>query len=322
MLNFLIEHPFSYHLAVLLSVVLLKIILSIFFIKEPLHFFKLFCTLLAKKVNNPKNSASQQKIAGFIGIVITLVPIVIILWLYEDFIEVTWLWQGFLLYLALGSFGLTRFSMKIAKAIIANNNVEAKKHLSPLVLRETNKLSELGISKTTIEMQLLQTIQQCFTVAFYFLLIGPLAALTFRLLLEMHYSWNTKQPNFIAFGKPIHTLIQLLQWLPVRLFVFILMLGTLGQNFKLFWQLIKGHFFTLNNNIALHGIALVLDKKLGGVAIYNGQKVRRPSFNNKAREPEPKDIINAVKRINQVLYFSLLVLLIANITFVVVGIKV
>ena len=322
MLNFLIEHPFSYQLTVLLSVVLLKIVLSIFFIKEPLHFFRLFCTLLAKKVNNPKNNTKQQKIAGFIGIIITIAPIIIILWLYEDFIEVTWLWQGFLLYLALGSFGLTRYSMKIAKALIANNNVEAKKHLSSLVLRETTKLSVLGISKTTIEMQLLQTIQQCFTVAFYYLLIGPLAALTFRLLLEIHYSWNTKQPNFIAFGKAIHTVLQILQWIPVRLFVFILMLGTLGQNFKLFWQLIKGHFFTFSNNIALHGIALVLDKKIGGVAMYNGHKIRRLSFNNKAREPEPKDIIDAVKRVNQVLYFSLLVLLLANITLVIINIKV
>jgi adenosylcobinamide-phosphate synthase len=322
MVDFLIEHPFTYNLTVLLSVVLLKIILSIFVIKEPLHLFKLFCTLLAKKVNNPNNSISQQKIAGLIGIITTVVPIVIILWLFEDFIEVTWLWQCFLLYLALGSFGITRLSMKIAKALIANQSYEAKQLISPLVLRETDKLSTLGLSKATIELQLLQSIQQCFVVSFYFLIAGPLGALTFRLLLEIHYSWNIKQLHFKAFGKHIDWIIKLLQWLPTRLFVFGLMLGTLGKNFILFWQLIKKHFFKLSNSIALYGLALAINKKLGGVVIYDNNKLRRLSFNDQAREPEPYDIINAVKRVNQVLYFYLSSLILGNFIFILVTIKI
>lgn len=322
MLNFLIEHPFINNVTILLCVVLLKIVLSIFFIKEPLLLFRFYCNLLAKKVNKPKNSQGQQKIAGIIGVLITLIPLVIIFWLFEDFVEVIWLWHALLLYLALGSFGLTRMSMKIAKALIANKTDEAKQMLQPLVLRETNKLSVLGISKTTIEMQLIQTIQQCFVVAFYFLLAGPLVALTYRLLLEMHYSWNIKKKGFTAFGKHINILIQLLQWLPTRIFVFILLLGTIGQNFVLFWQLIKRHYFALNNDIALYALALTLEKKLGGVVIYDNEKSRRENFNGKAKEPEPRDIIHAVKRVNQVLYFSLLILIFIALLFIILTIKI
>jgi len=320
--EFLMEHGFINNLSILLSVVLLKIILSIFLIKEPLHLFRFFCDQLAKKVNNPNNGQNQQKIAGIVGMFTTLIPLIIIFWLFEDFIEVTWLWHAFLLYLALGSFGLTRISMKISKALMVNKTYEAKQMLQPLVLRETDKLSTLGISKTTIEMQLLQTIQQCFAVSFYFLLIGPLAALAYRLMLEMHYSWNIKKKGFSSFGKHINSLIQLLQWLPTRLFVFILLLGTIGQNFILFWRLINKHYFSLNNHIALYALSLALEKKLGGVAIYNNEKTRRVNVNDKAREPEPQDIILATKRINQVLYFSLTTIVLTVLLYGIVTIKV
>jgi len=306
MTNFFLDHPFMTTLITLIVVVLVKIFLSIFFIKEPMHLFRFFCVLLAKKVNNANNTAKQQKIAGVLATLITVTPIIIMLWLFESFIEVTWLWHSFLLYFALGSFGLTRNSIKTAKALVAKKPYDAKQLIAPFTLRDTDKLSPLGITKTCIETQLLQTIQQCFSVVFFYLVAGPYAALSFRLLLEIHYSWNIKQQQYIAFGSMVNRVVQLLQWLPTRLFTFILMLGTLGQNFVLFWQLIKKHFFVLNNSIALYALALAIEKKLGGVAMYNQHKLRRTSFNNNALEPEPSDIIHATKRVNQVLYFSFL----------------
>ena len=320
--DFFIANPFIFNTVILLFVALLKVVLSIFFIKEPTYLIRVFCELLSNKVNKNSNSISQQKTSGFMGVITTLVPIVIILWLFEDFIEVTWLWHAFLLYLALGSFGLTRYSMKIAKALRSNKADEAKKILSPLVLRNTEQLSTLGLCKTTIEMQLIQTLQQCFTVAFYFIIGGPLAALTMRLLFEIHYSWNIKVEKFKVFGQYVNHIIQVLQWLPTRLYMLVFMLGTLGQSFIVFWKQIRPHFFKLNNNIALHGLALAINTKLGGVAMYNNQKLKRLSFNTNAQEPKPNDIIHATKRINQVLYFFLLSLIILSFILMVTTVKI
>jgi len=304
--DFLLELPFFTTLIIFMVVVLVKILFSLFFIKEPMHWFRFFCLQLANKVNNQNNSAQQQKIAGLMAALVTLSPLLIILWLFESFIEVNWLWQGFLLYFALGSFGLTKASIKIAKALIANSPDEAKRLISPLTLRNTDKLSSLGLTKASIEMQLLQTIQQCFTVAFLFFLGGAYAALTFRLLLEMHYSWNIKQRQYQAFGAFVNNIVQLLQWLPTRVFVLFLLLGTVGQHFILNFQKLNKDFFALDNAIAVHCIALVIGKKMGGVAMYNNEKLRRLSFNNNVLEPTPNDIIHVAKRVNQVLYFSLL----------------
>ncbi|NQZ80876.1 MAG: cobalamin biosynthesis protein [Colwellia sp.] len=308
--------PFTSSVFILLSVVLIKTILSRFIIHQPLQFFRFFCDRLADKVNKPNNSSNQQVIAGIIAILVTLLPLVIILWLFENFIEVPQIWHALIIYFALGSFGISQKSEKIAQALISNNNYQAKQILSPLVLRDTDKLSNLGLSKACIEMQLLHKLQQGFIVGCYYLIAGPLAAITFRLLLEMHYSWNTKAKNFQFFGRYINQMINLLQWLPARLFVVILLLSTVGQNFILFWHLLKTQFFRLNNNMVVYSLALALEKQLGGVAMYNGSKLRRQSFNEQARQPEAIDIIHASKRVNQALYFAILVIgLIAVLSF-------
>jgi adenosylcobinamide-phosphate synthase len=312
---------FTTSVFILLTVVLIKTILSRLVDHEPLQFFRFFCERLADKVNKPNNSSKQQVIAGVIAVLVTLLPLIIILWLFENFIEVPFLWHLMLMYLALGSFGLTQKSTSIAQALIANNNYQAKQILSPLVLRDTDKLSNLGLSKACIEMQLLNKLQQGFVVSCYFLIAGPLAALTFRLLLEMHYSWNTKLPHFEFFGRHLNKIISLLQWLPVRLFVFILLLATIGQNFILFWHLLKKQFFRLNNNIVIFCLALALEKQLGGVAMYKGTKLRRKNFNEQARQPEAVDIIHALKRTDQTLYFALLFLAFTAIISVFITIK-
>jgi adenosylcobinamide-phosphate synthase len=305
----------------LFSAIIVKATIAHFIKHEPLRFFRFYCDRLADKVNKSQNSAQQQKVAGAISIVITLVPLLIILWLFEDFISAAWLWHGLLLYFALGSFTLAKESKVIAQALVANQKYLAKKTLNPLVLRDTEQLSTLGMSKTSIEMQLLKTVQLYYAVCFYTLLAGPLAALSYRLLLEMHYSWNVKQQKFTHFGLTVSKAIAVLQWLPMRLFTFVLLFTTLGQNMVLFWRLIRGYFFQLNNHMALYCLGLSLEVKIGGVAMYQLIKFRRSSFNEQARQPEPKDIIHATNKVRQVLTFSAVIVITLAVSLFVIELK-
>ena len=45
-------------------------------------------------------------------------------------------------------------------------------------------------------------------------------------------------------------------------------------------------------------MALVLGCKLGGPAMYNGEKKQRPRFNDHGKQPEITDIIHASTRIS------------------------
>jgi len=300
---------FSYSVLLLIAILIIKSLISHFITHDPLRFFRFFrfyCHQLAKKVNKPKNSTKQQSVAGLIAAFITLVPIIIIIWLFEVFIEVAYLWQGLMLYIALGSLGLNDINKKLAQALVAKQTYLAKEILSPWVLRNTGNLSSLGLSKAAIEMQLLRTLQQMYVVSFIFLLAGPLSALAYRLLLEMHYCWNNKSPSFAYFGLYIQKIINLCQWLPVRLFSLLLLITTLGQNSLLFWRLSKKYIFQFNNSIAISLFALTLEVRLGGVAIYEKNKLRKESFNDLAKQPEPADIIHANKKLNKLMWISLL----------------
>ena len=301
---------FSYQLLILLTVIFAKAIISHFIHHEPLRFFQFYCQKLSDKVNNPQNSHSQQAIAGLVATIITLLPIAIILWAFESFVEVDFLWQSLLLYIAIGSFELAQKSKDIAQALAAKQNYLAKQILEPWVLRETDSLSNLGLSKASIEMLLLRTIQQGYTIAFIFIFFGPLMAILYRLLLEAHYCWNTKLLMHKHFGRYSNYLVNFMMWLPVRVFSLLLLFSSIGKNFTLFWHLSRKYFFQFNNNLALLALALNLEVKLGGVALYNDtknakEKLRRTRFNDLARQPQATDIIHAKRKIYAIIFISL-----------------
>lgn len=307
--------PFSYHVLILVVVIVLKSIASHFINHEPLRFFQFYCLQLSNKVNKSQNSTQQQTIAGLVALLVTLVPIAIILWLFADFVAVDYLWQGLLLYFALGSLNLAQINKSIAKALVANQSYLAKQTLKPWLLRETEQLSIVGLSKAAIEMQLLRSVQQVYVVSFVFIAFGPLAALCYRLILEMHYCWNGKLATFHRFGFYSQLFVQLIQWLPSRLMALLMLLSTIGRGSALFWRLTRGHFFALNNNfvIAVHAYSLAI--KLGGVAMYQQKKLRKVAFNDLAKQPEPQDIIKANSKINFALYSSIFFLILLAVSW-------
>ncbi len=301
--------PFSYHVLILSTVFAIKYLVDCFISTEPLAFFRFYCQQLSHKVNKASNSNQQQTIAGFVAIMVTLVPLVIILWLFADFVAVDILWQGLLLYLSLGCLTLAKINKTIAQAIVAKKAYLAKQTLQPWLLRTTAQLSAVGLSKASIEMQLLRSVQQVYMVGFIFMTFGSLAALSYRLLVEMHYCWNTKLPQFKHFGFYSQLVVQLIQWLPCRLMALLLLMSSLGKNNKLSWRLSRGHFFKLNNDFILAMLAFSLAVKLGGVAMYQEEKHRKTAFNDLAKQPEAQDIVKASRKINFAIYTSLFLLI-------------
>ncbi len=307
--------PFSYQALILIIVLPLKAVISHFVAHEPLGFFQHYCLLLSNKVNKSQNTTQQQTIAGLVALLVTLVPIAIILWLFADFVAVDYLWQGLLLYLALGPLNLTQINKSIAQAIVAKQSYLAKQTLQPLMLRETAQLSPVGLSKAAIEMHLLRSAQQIYVVSFLFIAFDPLAALSYRLILEMHYCWNCKLAKFKYFGSYSHLFVQLIQWFPIRLMALLMLFSSLGKGSILSWRLMRGYFFKLNNNFILGVHAFSLAVKLGGVAMYQQQKLRKVAFNDLAKQPEPQDIIKSSTKINLAIGSSMLLLIMAAIAW-------
>jgi adenosylcobinamide-phosphate synthase len=310
--NIVVNHG---NILLLLTILCLNFLLARVSNIQPLNFFVFYCQLLANKVNKLHNSHNQQKIAGFVAILITVPVIITILALFEMFIEVNWLWQGFLLFIALGNIGLSTQGKKIAQALVAKNNYQAKQMIQPLVLRECSQLSSMGLSKAFIEMHVIRHSQQLVTTSAIFLLFGPLVAFAYRLLLEMHYCWNIKCERFVYFGRSVNVLVNFLQWLPTRFFGVLLLFTSFNQHWLLFWRLSRQSFFKLNHDFLIHSFALINEIKLGGVAIYQGKKLRRTSFNDQAKQPEPSDIIHSSYRLRKTLIILLIITVFFNVFY-------
>ena len=284
--------PFHQQLLFLIIVLATRVALQRTIPHHPWAAFRFYCAALANKVNKPENSHGQQKVAGVISVLITFIPIWLIAWLFESLVAMPTLWQGFLLYLAVGSGDIFSVAKETAKAITAHDNYRAKQLLSHFVLRDTEQLSSLGLNKAAIEMQILKHLQLYVVPITLFLMFGPLVAFSYRLLQEMHFSWNVKQYRFQHFGTFANALSQAIQWLPNRIFLLFALILTMGHNCVLFWRLTMEHFFKANNDCVLGFFAPTHNIRLGGVAMYSGNKLRRKAFNDNGRQPEPKDIIH------------------------------
>ncbi|GHE93421.1 cobalamin biosynthesis protein CobD/CbiB [Thalassotalea profundi] len=300
---------------ILTTVVVTKSIIGHFSADNTMKYFNHYCQRLSDKVNKSSNSNDQQKIAGLIALLITIVPIVVILWLFEDFIAINWLWQFLLLYFAFGDFNLIRLNNKISQKLHINDKKSARNLLDNYSLRDVATLSTMGLSKATIEMQLLKHLQRHIVVACCFLIVGPIMAFAYRLILEMHYSWNIKLTKFHYFGQTSNLILQLISWLPIRIYYLAYLATTIGNGFISHFLLTKVYFFQLNTNIIIALHAFRLHIKLGGVAIYDHKKIRRSSFNDIGKAPEITDIVSANKQlilVNIILVMSILIIATIN----------
>ncbi|WP_286271180.1 cobalamin biosynthesis protein CobD/CbiB [Thalassotalea hakodatensis] len=306
--------PFILQLIIVLVVLLLRSVIAIVQTKDTTHFFRFYCQRLSDKVNNQHNGTQQQKIAGAAATLITLIPIIIIIWLFEDFVEVPILWHSLLLFFALSGAGAQRMASQLITSINKQENSSAKAHLQPWVLRDTSTLSSMGLCKACIEMLWLNYLQRQFLVILLYLLIGPIAAICYRILLEIHYSWNTKIEKYQYFGKFVGKIISLLQWLPALILSIELSFLMFSKTNRTSAQSISSHISRLTSDYLLATAAKINNVQLGGVALYQGHKLRRVSFNQSGSQPSTTELSNTIKQLQLVkalnigIIFSMLVL--------------
>lgn len=309
MTEFQLLPPLIQSACILLLVVVVKAITSQFSVPNSVSLFSFYLTKLAEKVNKSENSQYQQRIAGTVGLIITLAPCLVILWLFETFIEVPEIWHFLLLFFALGPFNLSKTVKTIGNALEQGNKIKARQLLEPFTLREVGELSTMGMSKATIEAMWLKHVQQHILIGGYYLLFGPLFAIALRMVLEAHYQWNVKRHKFSAFGAFPHYLINVVSWPFSRLFIILYLISNVGRTGNKLNQLSISHFFSLNNNYLIHAIACTSSIQLGGVAKYDGVKLRRASFNPNGQQPQACHLFQAISQLKliNVFFISLLV---------------
>lgn len=287
---------------------------------DPMTFVRLLALRMAERVC-PKpfvktKSASQETpksqfwISGALAAFMIIVPNLIILLIFREFVYYPELFDAVILYLCIQfSSNIQRFQ-HIRRALIAGKKKLARNLLAPMVLRETAILSDVGVSKAAIESVILRFHYQALICFFLFIVFGPITTLAYRLCYELHIVWNTKIETYSEFGKPMAKLVMLFQWLPIRLNA--LLTVVISRGLKIFAYVRRYRLATSWNEghgaIILRASHFALDTNLSGAVFYSKIKVRRTKYIGQG-EPTALFMPNALAVINRLLFVNLLLLL-------------
>ncbi|TAA47135.1 cobalamin biosynthesis protein CobD/CbiB [Corallincola spongiicola] len=281
---------------------------------HPLTLLSGLASNLQKKVYpNAERPVLQQQIAGALGTLMLIAPSLIILAIIGMVSEFPVLWNALLLYLALDWEQTRRTAIRIAAQLEKGYKLQARESLNSLVLRQSGRLSSMGIAKACIETLLQRANLQLFAVLFWFAVGGGLMAVTYRALRELAMVWNGKDPFFKQFASLPAALTILMDAIPTRLLAFSYALsGSLKPWFKLSYHWQK----TFPNNhagllLSCGGSALKLG--LGGPLYYQQLKQQRPRLDTGA-EPQALDILRTLRLINNAISFWLAITLVIALT--------
>ena len=267
---------------------------------HPLSVITLLANGMAKKVLPSKpRQISQQKIAGTLAPIILLLPVcatlVVLIYLseYPIFFDIL------MLLIAIKFKQVIIQTKKVSAALRSEKNILARQRLSPLVLRETEKMSPMGLVKANIESVLLRFCYQYCSVIFWYMLAGGVGALIYRILYELCLCWNDKQPKFKHFGQPIRWLTTILQSVPSVLATFsIICAGNIHQGIKMLIQ--KSSYQSMHAFI-LNCSGASLDVELGGPAYYGQHKIRTLAYGGK-KQVILADNLQALNIINRAIW--------------------
>lgn len=272
---------------------------------NPLSAVELMFQQIARKVNLLERSDSYKRLASILSLALIYFPcILIISQLYHVAFQPLTI-DMLLLFVLLSWHDKKLTYLQVVNALKHNNLAQAKFKLAALTQRETKPLSALGINKASIESMVLQLTGSWFAVVFWYLLTGIYGAIFYRTVQICAQQWNSKREEFIALTR-IPTFLYSSMLFPVHLlvsFTFALYDKPLDNLPKKFKQSFHWHHFS--SGLMLSSFALGMHIELGGVRLYQAQKVTYHALGH-GRAPDINKIERSLQRISLSAWFWLM----------------
>nr|WP_276856264.1 adenosylcobinamide-phosphate synthase CbiB [Intestinimonas timonensis] len=211
--------------------------------------------------------------------------------------------QALLCYQLLAARSLRDESVKVYKALRDGTLEDARKAVSMIVGRDTDRLDETGVAKAAVET-VAENASDGVIAPLLFLAIGgaPLGVL-YKSINTMDSMVGYKNDRYLYFGRAAAKLDDVVNFIPARLAGILLCLaarpaGFDGKNaWKIFWRDRKNHK-SPNSAHTEAAAAGALDVQLAGSNYYFGKLVVKPTIGDPLRPVEPADIL----RCNRLMY--------------------
>ncbi|MDO9230837.1 MAG: adenosylcobinamide-phosphate synthase CbiB [Syntrophales bacterium] len=188
-----------------------------------------------------------------------------------------------LLYTTLAARDLANHSNGVYRALARFDLAEARRLVSWLVGRDTERLTEPEVVRAAVESVAENTVDGIIAPLFFAALGGPIAAMAYKAASTLDSMIGYRNERYIDFGRTAAEIDDGANWLPARLAVPIITAAAAltGQNASAAWRIARRDgrkHMSPNAGIAEAAFAGALGIRLGGVMQRRGRPVNLPEI--------------------------------------------
>ncbi len=211
------------------------------------------------------------------------------------------------LYVSVGWQSLRQHALAVVQGYNARGIEEARHQVSRIVSRDTDSMDEAAVARATIESVLENGSDAIFAPLFWFLLLGPVGAVIYRLANTLDAMWGYRNSRFEHYGWASANLDDWLNYIPARLTA--ASYALLGNRSRALdcWRRQARDCVSPNGGPVMCAGAGALGIELGGGAVYHGQWQSRTVM-GKGLTATIVDIERSVGLIDRTLVLWLLVI--------------
>ena len=221
-------------------------------------------------------------------------------------VQTIWCWQ------ALAVKGLAVESRRVYGCLAAEDLPGARKAVARIVGRDTQNLTEEGVTKAAIETVAENFSDGVIAPLVYMLIGGAPLALCYKAINTMDSMVGYKNQRYLHFGRAAARLDDAANFLPSRLAALFWILaaaltGQDGKNAWRIWRRDRRNHASPNSAQTESACAGALDVQLAGPAYYFGEYYDKPTIGDARRAVEPQDILRANRMLFAGAFAALLV---------------
>ena len=190
-------------------------------------------------------------------------------------------------------------SMQVYRARASGNLEEARHAVSMIVGRDTEKLSEEGVTKAAVETIAENASDGVIAPLVWMLILGPAGGFLYKAVNTMDSMVGYKNERYLYFGRAAALLDDLVNWIPARLtgLAFTaaawLLCGFDGAGAYRIWRRDHSCHKSPNSAHAEAACAGALGVRLAGDAYYFGVLHKKPTIGDEIRPVEAEVIVRA-----------------------------
>ena len=260
---------------------------------HPVRFIGKLISFVERQIRKITSSDKGLKIAGFFLWFITVAVTFGITYLVVNLFKFNkiayFIVNSILIYTTLATKCLKDESTKIYKVLKTGDLEKSRVQLSYIVGRDTTNLSEKEIVRATVETVAENTVDGIIAPLFYGFIGGAPLAMAYKAINTLDSTVGYKNDKYYYLGFASAKIDDIANFIPARIGVVLLSIGSLFAGFKFKNALKIGIRDRKNHkspNCAFSegAVAGALGIQLGGTNIYFGKEVYKPTIGDKNRE--------------------------------------